>query len=164
MKKQLTISVLCAFTGLILGCKHDFLLEEKKSVAGKTWVQADSLRFDFDLVDTAHVYNLFVDVEHSDGYPFENLYVRIHTVLPSGKRLVKIRSLQLAGPAGEWLGSGSGEKIKARVTLQEHAYFGQPGHYALVFEQWMRQDSLPGISAVGLAVQKTAERRGAKPK
>lgn len=160
MNKLLIISLLTLFAA----CKNDLLTEQKKSVAGENWAYADSLRFDFDLVDTSHVYNLFVDIEHDERYPFENIYVKIHTILPSGKRLSKTRSLQLAGLAGEWLGNGSGEKITARLMLQERAFFREPGHYALVFEQWMRRDSLPGIGAVGLAVQKTAEKREVKPK
>ena len=164
MKKQWMVSAFAVFAALFFACRNDMLLDDKKTVVGKSWAYPDSLRFDFDLADTSHFYNLFVDVEHADDYPFENLYVKIHTILPSGKRLSKTRSLQLAAPSGEWLGSGSGEKITARLVLQEHALFREPGHYALVFEQWMRQDSLTGISAIGLAVQRTNEKRGDKPK
>ncbi len=159
MNKQLIINQLALLVLLFAACKNDMMTEQTKTVAGQNWAYADSLRFDFDLLDTGFVHNLFVDVVHAEGYPFENVYVKIHTILPSGKRLSKTRSLQLSGPAGEWIGSGSGEKISARLMLQERTFFREQGRYSLIFEQWMRQDSLPGIRAIGLAVQKTDEKR-----
>jgi hypothetical protein len=43
------------------------------------------------------------------------------------------------------------------MVLQENAYFNKPGDYLITLEQYTRRDSLPGILAVGMALEKKAK-------
>jgi gliding motility-associated lipoprotein GldH len=163
MNKLLIFNVLSLLSLLFVACKKDYFFEQKKTTAQpEFWAYKDSIRFDFDLIDTSVTYNLIVDVDHADKFAFENLYVKIHTIFPSGKRLGKLKSLQLMTPTGGWLGQKSGETVQANLVLQDHTIFKEPGHYSIVFEQFMRRDSLPGITAIGLSVEKTNEKRTAQ--
>jgi gliding motility-associated lipoprotein GldH len=163
MNKILIISVLVLLATLFLACENESFFEQKKEVANADfWTYNDSIRFDFDLSDTSVTYNLMVDVEHAEKFAFENLYVKIHTIFPSGKQLGKLKSLQLIAPTGGWIGRKSRESVRTRIVLQDHTVFKEPGHYSIVFEQFMRRDSLYGIHAIGLAVEKTTEKRVSK--
>ena len=154
MNKLLIFNGLAACFALLASCENNFLIEEKQPVHGENWTYSDSLRFEFEVTDTSKRYNLYVDFDHAADFPTENIYVRIGTIFPSGKRLLKQRSFLLADPSGAWLGDCSGGQCSVRVLLQESTFFQETGKYTLIFEQWMRQDSLPGIRAVGLAVEK----------
>lgn len=159
MNKRLIFNGLALFFSLLAACENNFLIEKKLPVQGENWTYADSLRFEFEVTDTSKLYNLFVDFDHASSFPTENIYVRIGTVFPSGKRLLKQRSFLLAGPTGDWLGDCSSGKCSIRIPLQESTFFQETGKYTLIFEQWMRQDSLPGVRAVGLAVEKTEAKK-----
>jgi hypothetical protein len=41
--------------------------------------------------------------------------------------------------------------------LQDNAYFNRPGEYVITLEQFMRSDSLAGMKAVGLVIEKTGK-------
>lgn len=159
MNNRLIFNGLAVFFSLLTACKNDFIFEKKLPVNGPNWTYADSLRFEFEVADTSRIYSLFVDFDHAADFPTENIYVRIGTIFPSGKRLLKQRSFLLADPSGTWLGDCSGGKCSIRVPLQEATFFQETGKYTLIFEQWMRQDSLPGIRAVGLAVEKSVDKK-----
>lgn len=144
----------------LLSCQNNFVIEEKKSIPGGQWMYRDTLDFQFNISDTAALYNLYVDFEHAADFPNQNLYVRLHTRFPDGKRLSKPRSFDLFSSEGKPTGKCSGDDCTLRAMLQENTYFNQPGEYLITIEQYMRQDSLPGIKAVGLAIEKIAQGKG----
>jgi gliding motility-associated lipoprotein GldH len=163
MNKLLIINILSLFLLAFSACEKNYFFDQKKTVANLNfWTYKDSLKYDFDLADTSVTYNLMMEVEHADQFAFENLYVKIHTIFPSGKRLGKLKSLQLIAPTGGWLGQKTGESVRSRLILQDHTIFKEFGHYSIVFEQFMRRDSLPGIQSIRFLVEKTDEKRAFK--
>ena len=50
--------------------------------------------------------------------------------------------------------SGIGDLYDHRFILLNNYKFKNKGKYRIVFEQFMRMDTLPGIMAVGLRVEK----------
>ena len=147
--------LICPLALFLFACNDAFIYEAERPIDDGRWTYADSLTFDFAITDTTGVYNLYLDVTHSPDYAYENLYTRILTTFPGGQRLEQVLSLELADNTGRWAGDCGGERCVARIPLQENAYFNQAGDYVITVHQHMRQETLPGVAALGLAIERT---------
>ncbi|MDX2135022.1 MAG: gliding motility lipoprotein GldH [Saprospiraceae bacterium] len=138
-------------------CSEPSEFNQRLEVNPAAWAYADTLDFRFTITDTAARYNLYFDVMHVDTFPWQNLYTRLHTRFPDGKRLSKPVSFDLFNSRGESNGSCSGRRCTVQTVLQENTRFNLPGEYVFTVEQFMRRDSIPGIFAVEFTVQKRAQ-------
>lgn len=109
--------------------------------------------------DTAYLYNLYVNVRHTDAYPYSNIWVLVSTQTP-GDTTQQLRrvELPLADASGKWLGSGLDDIYEHRIPIQERAILNKPGTYRFIFEQNMRQNPLPYVMNVGLRIEKAGQR------
>ena len=144
----------------VASCEQHILFEEKKEIPGGVWLYRDSLDFKFTVSDTAALYNMYVDFEHADIFPNQNIYLKLYTKFPDGKRLSRVRSFDLFNAQGESAGQCSGHSCSVHSLLQNNAYFNRPGEYVITLVQFMRSDSLAGVKAVGLVIEKTGKKRG----
>ncbi len=138
---------------LLTSCSGNIYNEERK-IAGDVWEYSDSLRFDFEIPDTAQLYTMELDVKHTDGFPYENCYVRIKSVYPDKTVKDDVLSLEFADETGMWMGEKSGNAWLAPIAIQPIAKFRQSGKYSMTFFQDTRQDSLPGIESLRLKISK----------
>lgn len=141
-------------------CGPDYLYKEEKKIAAGQWAYRDTMDFRFSIADTTQLYNLFADFEYADTFPTQNIYLKLHTRFPDGKRIARIRSFDLFDTQGTAAGKCSGHTCKARILLQDKAYFNLPGEYTITLEQFTRRDPLPGMRSAGVAVEKTGVARG----
>lgn len=158
---MLPIRLICLslMTCFILSCEQNFLFEEEKTIPEGMWAYRDTLNFAFTVTDTSALYNMYVDFEHADTFPNQNIYVKLHTLFPGGKRLGKTRSFDLFNMQGASNGQCSGGQCRVRSLLQDNAYFNTPGEYVITLEQFMRRDPVPGIRSVGLVIEKTGKKK-----
>ncbi|MCB0582832.1 MAG: gliding motility lipoprotein GldH, partial [Phaeodactylibacter sp.] len=133
--------------------EKQYIFEEGK------WAQADTLNFSFPITDTLAIYNLYLEVEHSTAYGYQNLYTKVYTAFPSGERIGELLSLELADKAGTWLGDCSGKACALKVPIQEGAYFNQAGQYTITVEQYMRVNPVEGIRSIGFLLEDTGQQR-----
>lgn len=148
MMKTLTALLLIAVFALA-ACTSDHVYRSSMDTPEAHWCYGDSLVFDFEIKDTAMRYDLFLDIDYqANVFPFQNLYLRLNTCFPNGKRLSKPLSFDLFAPTGEPNGNG-----KCQFILQEKAFFDQKGKHRLVVEQFTRRDSLPGVEAIALEIK-----------
>lgn len=153
------LAICIAAASLLYGCDPDYLLKGKHDFPDQQWAYADSLRFEFDVQDTTSIYNLNAALTHSTEYSFQNLYIRIHTLFPSGERLTKVVSLELTDKTGLWVGDCSSQTCEIELPVQEGLYFNQLGHYSIVVEQFMRQDMLPGLKNFSFLIEDSGRKR-----
>ena len=146
----------------LASCGPDYLFEEEKEIADGQWNYRDTLDFRFTVTDTAQLYNLFADFEYADTFSTQNVYLKLHTRFPDGKRVNRIRSFDLFDAQGNAVGKCSGHACTTRILLQDKAYFNLPGEYTITLEQYTRFEPLPGINVVGVAVEKTGVARKGK--
>mgnify|MGYP006270862455 CR=1 FL=1 len=144
---------------LLTGCGSDYVYERTHELPGGTWAYADTLSFEFEVLDTATIYNLWLTVAHADTFRNQNIYTQIKTHFPNGEQLEELLSLELAGEFGGWNGDCRGGLCELRIPIQTNAFFNQPGAYKLVLEQYMRRDSIIGIEWVGFGLEETGQRR-----
>ena len=138
-------------------CDNNYLYQEEKTLPGAVWTYRDTLDFSFTVADTSTLYNLYLDFKHSDAFPYQNIYLKLYTRFPDGKRLSKVRNFDLFDAQGTSNGQCSGGECSVRILLQDNAFFNTAGAYTITLEQYMRVDSLNGIIAAGLAVEKTGK-------
>lgn len=142
----------------LAACEQQFLFEEKKEIADGLWAYRDTLDFKFTVPDTAHIYNLYADFEHADTFPNQNIYLKLYTRFPEGKRLSRVLSFDLFDAQGQTHGECSGHNCRVRSLLQQRAYFNRPGEYVITLEQFMRRNPVTGVRAVGLAIERAGKR------
>jgi gliding motility-associated lipoprotein GldH len=155
--KQLLFLVI-VLSCLFSACGPNYFYQSSKDIPDGIWRYKDTLDFPFTIEDTAALYRIYVDFSHSDTFPNQNLYMKISTLFPDGKRVSKPYSFDFFNAQGASNGSCSGRRCSLQAVLQENAVFRQPGKYVLTFEQFMRKDAVPGIRSVGLTLEKTKQK------
>jgi len=107
--------------------------------------------------DTTTVYQMDLDVVHSDTYGFQNLYVRTTTIFPSGKEVSSVTSLELINADGTWAGDCSGGHCSISLPLQHGFTFPETGTYTWSVEPYMRMDTIQGIKSLSITCRKVKE-------
>ncbi|WP_109695704.1 gliding motility lipoprotein GldH [Chitinophaga deserti] len=163
-RKTISRSACLAFSLFAFACKPPKLdtYEKNRDIPQSSWESSLKPTYEVTLnnEDTAYFYNLYVNVRHTDAYPYNNLWLIVSTQLP-GDSLPQSRrvELPLADSYGKWLGNGLDDIFEHRIPIQQNAILPRTGTYRFTFEQNMRQDPLPNIMSVGLRVEKTAPRK-----
>lgn len=131
---------------LIIACnKQKPILHFAKTFPNATWTYRDSVKTNFQVIDTTLLYSLWVTIQHSAKYEGQNVYVKVGTTFPDGMYLSKSVSFELCDDTGRWLGEKKGDQRFIHIPLQENAYFKKTGNYTFHFSQFSRSDSLKGI-------------------
>jgi len=144
-----TLFIVLFFTA----CGDNYLMQKEYPLTNNQWTYADTLNFAFEIEDNKAKYNLFVDMDHSPEFANQNMYVNIYTKFPSGKRLKKMVSLEMANKAGVWYGPCGSEWCDLRIPLQFQTTFPDAGKYEITLEQFTRTEVLEGVKAVGMALE-----------
>ncbi len=151
----------CIFSLLLLislvSCDSDRLYENNVEFEDRTWKVIDEPRFEFVIKDTVQRYNLYYNVRNSLDYPYARLFITYHLYDSTGKELTKklinndLFDQKTGAPFGE---SGLGDLFDHRLPLLNRYRFAYPGKYSLKLDQLMRQDTLKGVIAVGVRVER----------
>lgn len=159
------VVMLLAIFGLQSCSDPNLVFEENRSIKGSGWAVSDTVVLRFDIQDTLSQHNFLLNVRNTNDYPYRNLYVFVKTVFPNGKFSRDTVGVVLADPSGRWLGSGSGflftnQSLTNKIMYKYGRRFPLSGTYRVELEQAMRTDTLPGISSVGLRIEKTTPPAG----
>jgi gliding motility-associated lipoprotein GldH len=144
---------------LICSCGQKKIYEKEYDIANQSWQYKDTLDFSFDIKDTLQIYDIVLHVKHKTSYPFQNMYAKISTAFPNGKRIEQVLSIELAEPSGKWNGDANSEHSDFHLAIQPDAYFNLAGKHTITLAQFMRVDSLKGIEKIGLAIEETGKKR-----
>jgi gliding motility-associated lipoprotein GldH len=155
-----------AAVATLSACDPNRVYEENvdlKSPSGDAYVWDVQQRpaFTFAIADTAARYDVYFNVRNASGYGFYNLYLK-HTLTgpdgrPAGPALLH-QMLLMDPKTGEPLGAGAGDIFDHQFLALPHQRFAKPGTYKLTLEQYMRQNQLPGIMAIGVRVAKEGKK------
>lgn len=140
-------------------CGPDYLVKESREIDASGWAYKDTIDFAFEIADTTQLYDLEIAVAHDADFPYQNMYTLISTRFPSGQRLQKQLSLELADKAGVWAGDCSRKSCTLKIPIQQGAYFNEAGAYLITLEQFMRVDPLPGIKRITLQIRPVGKRQ-----
>ena len=157
----LCAAALTGLLGLLAGCDPNRVFEKNIDFANYSWDVQQKPAFAFAIEDTAARYDVYFNVRHASSYGFYNLYVK-HTL--SGPTGVvgqpMLHQMLLMDPkTGEPKGSGTGDIYDMQLLALPRQHFAKPGSYTLTLEQYMRQDQLPGLMAIGIRVAKHTDKK-----
>lgn len=142
---------------LFSACDTNRIYEYNKDFNDRTWKLKDTTVFDFKIKDIGIKYNVYYNVRNTIDYPYARLFVNYSLMDSLGKTLSKnmvVKDLfdqKTGSPHGT---SGLGDIYDHQFLLLENFEFNRQGKYLLKLEQFMRQDTLLGVVAVGVRVEK----------
>jgi gliding motility-associated lipoprotein GldH len=138
-------------------CDTNRVYEDNVEFKDRSWKIAEPAQLEFYIQDTAMRYNLYLNIRNSIDYPYSRLFVNYSLQNAEGKEISKkmISEYLFDQKTGQPKGnSGLGDLYDHEfIFLMDHAFM-TPGKYKVKFEQFMRQDTLQGIIAVGLRVER----------
>lgn len=149
--------VMLSLAFLVIACDDNRIYEKNQDFDNQEWLISEKPSFEFLIEDTSSKYNLYFNVRNEVSYPKANLYFTYYIADSTGKELQKkLRSEYLFDKkTGQPFGSsGLGDIYDHQIPIANQYQFKNPGKYKVSFEQFMRMDTLPGILAVGLRVEK----------
>ncbi|MCB2407256.1 gliding motility lipoprotein GldH [Hymenobacter lucidus] len=158
MRKAISLVAGLGLLWALAACDANQVYEKNQELSKAVWTVQEKPTFEFDIQDTTQRYDIYFNIRNESMYGYYNLYVK-HTLLaPNGQRLSQLlhQMLLMDAQTGEPRGQGSGDIFDHQFLALRGQQFHQPGTYKIVLEQYMRQDQLPGIMAVGVGVRKAA--------
>lgn len=144
---------------LFFSCDDERIYERNIDFNSPYWLISEKPEFEFEISDTAQPYNLYCNVRNSLDYPFARIFVTYYLQDSSTYLIEKnlIGQLLFDDKTGKPHGnSGLGDIYDQRIQVKKNFRFKNPGKYRIKFEQFMRTDTLSGILAVGLRVEKSS--------
>jgi gliding motility-associated lipoprotein GldH len=145
---------------LFTACDSSRIYEKNHDFVKRWWIATEQPQFNFEIPDNTRPYNLYCNVRNESVYPFANLYVTYHLLDSAGRELQQklVTEFLFDKKTGKPLGkSGIGDIYDHRFLLLGNHSFPYSGRYSLRFEQFMRTDTLKGVLAVGVRVEKQPE-------
>ncbi len=141
---------------LLAACDSTRVYDNNHDFPKLYWPATEKPAFSFTIADTAALYNLYANLRHDNSYPFANLYFTFTLADSSNIQFRKLFTADFYDrKTGKPLGSsGIGFLYHHRVPLLTQYRFAQPGTYTVRFEHFMRTDTLRGVQAIGLRVEK----------
>ncbi|MBA3647333.1 MAG: gliding motility lipoprotein GldH [Chitinophagales bacterium] len=146
-------------SALLFSCDKNRIYEKNIPIEKNIWDSKVIALYPVEISDTSLLYNIYVNIRHTDNYPYQNIWLNIGTEFPDGNKATKRIEVMLSTDAGKWFGEGLGDIWDYRSMIEENAYFQQPGLYTFSIEQNMRADPLPGIMSAGLRIENTGIKR-----
>jgi gliding motility-associated lipoprotein GldH len=141
----------------VVACDESRVYEKNIDFNSRHWLVSERPEFEFEINDTLQSYNLYCNVRNSLDYPFARIFITYYLQDSSGATLEKqmVRELLFDDKTGEPRGeSGLGDIYDHNIPLKTNYRFPYSGKYSMDFEQFMRTDTLAGILAVGLRVER----------
>lgn len=143
---------------VFISCDEQRVYEKNTDFDSRYWLVNEKPAFDFEIGDSLDTYNLYCNVRNSLDYPFARIFITYHLQDSTGMLLEKqmVGQLLFDEKTGEPFGeSGLGDLYDHRILLKQNFKFPRTGKYTVSFEQFMRSDTLTGILAVGLRIERS---------
>jgi len=156
MKQFKTLFLLMSFLMLsFISCQDTVTIADiNVEFEKRNWNYSQKISIPVKIEATDVSYNLYLNLRHSAGYKYSNIFIMIHITGPDGKKVTERKEFKLALADGEWLGSGSGNMYSYQINFKENYKFLAKGTYIFELEQNMRDNPLDHISDVGIRVEK----------
>ena len=149
-----SVILLCCFLG---GCLPSPYFQKQESIPQNQWNYNFRPTFKFEVTDSTARYQPYFIIQHTQAYPYSNLWMWLYIKAPGDKSGKKERvNIMMADPTGKWKGRGIGAVYEERVYLDlgDSVRFNRNGLYEISLEQNMRVNPLPEVLHVGLRVEK----------
>lgn len=143
----------------LFGCDQSRVYEQQVDFE-KAWMVSDQPQFDFEIKDYTQRYNIYFTVRNSLDFPFSRIFVSYALKDSLGMELNKdlvsgyLFDQKTGSPFGR---SGLGDLYDHRFPLLTNYQFERPGVYSISLEQFNRRDTLQGVLAAGVRVERVVK-------
>jgi gliding motility-associated lipoprotein GldH len=141
----------------LYACDSNRVYENNQEFGDRTWKVIEEPRFEFTVPNASDRYNVYYNVRNSLDFPYARIFVTWHLYDSTGKELSKklvfndLFDEKTGRPLGD---SGLGDLYDHRFSILENYSFAHPGKYSLKLDQFNRRDTLQGVIAVGVRVER----------
>lgn len=139
---------------LITACEQSRVFDNNVALNKEGWLYGEQKSFEVNINDTSISYNLFINVRHTDEYPYDNLWLKMTTIFPDSTSQQNNINVQLSEPDGQWTGICVDGICFNSVLVQNNFLLVKKGKYTFILEQDMRMNPLPYIFDIGVKVEK----------
>jgi gliding motility-associated lipoprotein GldH len=154
MTTKLSILFAISIAFCFVSCTKDTMFHKFVSINKDGWHQDSLAVFHVDVNDSIDSYNVVIDVRNKDDYPYQNLYLFVHSISPDTVMVTDTLNCILADNQGRWQGSGIGSTKSLSFLYMKNIQFPRKGLYTFEIRQGMRKTVLEGITDVGLHIEK----------
>jgi gliding motility-associated lipoprotein GldH len=154
MKNKLFLFSIVAF---LFSCSEKGkVFHDYQEVDNDEWLSANKLSFPVEIEDNKSTYTLQYLARYTKDYPYYNLYLKRSILDSTGKPLSsKLQGMYLFDEkSGAPKGSGWGNKYDHTILSDSNITFPYKGKYTIQLQQYMRQDTIAGISDMGISILK----------
>jgi gliding motility-associated lipoprotein GldH len=151
------IPALLAVMVLLNCCDNSRVYEKNYDFAERQWLVKESPAFEF-TVAKGEAYNVYCNLRNDLTYPYSRIFITYTLKDSVGTEIKKemINSFLFDEKTGKPNGnSGLGDIYDQQFLLLKDYTLSQPGNYTIQFEQFMRTDTLQGVLAIGVRVEKS---------
>ena len=114
------VIVLVVFS--LLSCTNNFLFKADKEIKDG-WHADSTIVFQFNISDTTNVFYSEINIRHTISYPFQNLFVFIHSITPDGQTTTDTLECILADNTGKWNAKGVGDILDFTQIYKDSIVF-----------------------------------------
>lgn len=140
---------------IITACSNNDIYDTHNDLPKEGWHYQDTQYFEVDMSKVTEPVDVTAKVRITPDFLKENLYLKIFTIAPSGKKDERVVNITLADTYGKWLGKGVGDYLAYEHTFIANTVL-EKGVYKFGVMQFMRYETLPAVNDVGISVSKHA--------
>ena len=140
-------------------CDDNRVFDKNLDFEQQAWMSGHKPEFEINIPDTTARYNIYFNLRNSLSYPFSRIfftyYLEDSLGLVLNKQLMNyvVFDPKTGKPSGN---SGLGDIYDHQVPLVQNHEFPYAGVHRIKLEHFMRTDTLAGVLAVGVRVERSA--------
>ncbi len=142
---------------LMVSCDSNRVFEDNTEFPDRTWKVTEEPKFIFTIQDTSLQYNLDYNIRNNLDYPRSRIFVMYHLYDSSDNEISRklVYNDLFEEKTGKPFGnSGLGDVWDHRFPLASKYHFPFPGKFSIKLEQRTRLDTLEGVIAAGVRVER----------
>lgn len=145
---------------LLTSCQGDVVYERYMEIEAARWEYVKPITFDVEVKELGQKMDLYVNLRHTNDYPYANLWLKLFYYPPEGDPSPPTQQrleLKLAKANGKWIGSGLGTTISHEIKIKSDLVFNRTGVHSFTIQHDMREQVVPAIDHVGLRLEKSED-------
>lgn len=136
----------------LVSCSSNLVYEAYTEVENG-WQYQNVIEHMVDVEGPAAAHDVFLNIRHTNDYPYSNLWVQVFTTNPDGQEVSQRFEITLAKPDGQWLGNSWGSTITQERLIMQGVKFQKPGKHVFKVQHDMRLNNVPAITHIGVRVE-----------
>lgn len=137
------------------GCRPVDVYENTTGIPRHAWARNHKAVVELDVKDSAY-HNLVFVIRHTEKYKYTGIAcsITIHDTAAGTKPLAYLKvNVPLITRRGNWAGDNMDDLFYHRSKIDQPIFF-KPGRYRFVLQHKMKENPLPHILNVGVAIEK----------